>query len=517
MDAPGLFLPEVWAAHAKWRGDRVAVVCKDRRSTWGELGERMNRVANALRAAGLRKGDKVALLMTNGIEMLEIMLGAIKGGFVIVPLSSMITPQTAAMMVSDSGARALFISADLLPLAEESFEGKGAAPLCIGVGCADAGLREYEDFLASSDTQAVEVGRDPEDEFIIVYSSGTTGTPKGIVHTHRTRHHLAYCMGLELGVTDRSVVLATTALHANGTWLVLLPALLTGATIVLMDKFSPSAFLDLVAAERVTHTFMVPPQFAAILAAPELAAADLSSLGVMLSGGAPFPPETKRQAVARIGFGLHELYGCTEGIGTMIKPELILEKPGSVGLPLLGMDVAIIDEEGRVLPRGATGEIVGYGPGLMKGYHNRPEATEEAIWRDPSGRTWLRTGDIGKLDEDGCLTVLDRKKDMIVSGGYNVFAGDIEPVVAGHPDVAEVTVIGVPDQRWGEVPLALVVPRGPSADPQAIVGWANERLAKHQRIAAVEFRERFPRNALGKVLKRELRQSYWEEGGADGA
>ncbi|MGH8188958.1 MAG: class I adenylate-forming enzyme family protein, partial [Steroidobacteraceae bacterium] len=450
------------------------------------------------------------VLMGNGVEMVEIMLGAVRGGFVVVPLSGLLNPESIAMMIADSGARALFCSPEYLPLtATTQFDViSTAARVC--VGAQDAGLQPYESWLKSTfDTEPV-VARDVEDEFVIIYSSGTTGTPKGIVHSHRARHHLAYAMAIELGMTEHAVALATTPLYANGTWLVMLPPLLVGATLVVLPKFTPAAFLEAVERERVSHTFMVPPQFAAILGTAEIERADLRSLEVMLSGGAPFPIEVKRATLERIGPGLHELYGCTEGIGTMIKPKDVLTKPMSVGLPILGSSLAIIDDESRELPRGEVGEIVGYGPGLMKGYHNRPDATRAALWHDDRGRTWLRTGDVGRLDAEGFLTVLDRKKDMIVSGGTNVYAADVEQVIARHPGVAEVTVIGVPHDRWGETPLALIVPRpGASATEAELTTWANERLAKHQRVVATEFRQSFPRNALGKVLKRELREPYW--------
>jgi acyl-CoA synthetase (AMP-forming)/AMP-acid ligase II len=198
----------------------------------------------------------------------------------------------------------------------------------------------------------------------------------------------------------------------------------------------------------------------------------------------------------------------------MLKPSHPVEKFDTVGTPVLGFEIAIVDEEGRELPRGETGEIAGYGAGIMAGYHGRPEQTEALIWRDGRGRTFIRSGDIGRLDADGFLSIVDRKKDMIISGGFNVFPRDIEEIVAQHPAVADVTVIGVPHDKWGETPLALVIPReGHPVEAPAILAWANERLAKHQRLDRVELRTDFPRNALGKVLKKDLRVPYWEGAG----
>ncbi len=508
IDAPQVFLPDVWSEHAHWRPEKAALIAGERRRSWAELNARTNRVANSLARAGLAKGDKVAVLMSNGIEMVEIMLGAVKGGFVVVPLSGLLNQESIEMMIVDSGAKTLFYSPEYLPLVNDLFdEIATGAWMCVDAQRSD---NPYEQLLKSASDEDPIVERGVEDEFVIIYSSGTTGTPKGIVHTHRTRLHLSYAIAIELGMTENAVALATTPLYANATWLVMLPALFVGATLVIMQKFVPAEFLRTVERERITHTFMVPPQFAAILGAPELERTDLSSLKVMLSGGAPFPIEVKRATLQRIGSGLYELYGCTEGVGTIIKPDMVLAKPTSVGLPILGLSLAIIDDEAHELPRGEVGEIVGYGPGLMKGYHNRPDATQAALWRDGLGRSWLRTGDLGRLDAQGFLTVVDRKKDMIVSGGMNVYATDVEQVIARHADVADVTVIGVPHDRWGEAPLALVVARaGASTSEGELTAWANERLAKHQRVVATEFRQSFPCNALGKVLKRELRKPYW--------
>ena len=299
--------------------------------------------------------------------------------------------------------------------------------------------------------------------------------------------------------------MTTTALYSNGTWLMMLPVLFCGGTLVVMPEFGTKAFLDLVQAERVTHTFMVPTQLVMLLEEPALASADLGGLETLLSGGSALRPDTKAGVLARVTPRLHELYGFSEGFASMAKPDLHATKPDSVGRPVLGFEAMIVDDDGRELAQGEVGEIAGYGAGLMAGYHKRPDLTAEAIVRDARGRTFFRSGDIGRIDTDGCLSILDRKKDMIISGGFNVFPVDIEAVVGGHPDVLDVTVIGLPHDKWGESAFAFVIPRG-QADPDAILEWSNARLAKTQRLAGVALREDFPRNALGKVMKRLLRE-----------
>jgi long-chain acyl-CoA synthetase len=306
--------------------------------------------------------------------------------------------------------------------------------------------------------------------------------------------------------------LITTPLFTNATWIMLLGAVSVGSRIVLQALFSPEGFLKDVGKNKITHTFLVPTMYNAVLQHPGFEKHDLSSLQIMVSMGSALPLPWKRQILEKMGPGLIELYGLTEGVGTTLKPEEVMEKTGSVGRAISGTDIKIIDDAGRELPWGEIGEIIGYGGALMKHYHNRPEATEEIIWRDQWGRTYIRTGDIGRFDEDGFLYILDRKRDMIVTGGVNVFASDIEEVALGHPAIAEVAVIAVPHPKWVETPLALVVRReGATATEEELKTWINERVtAKHQRVSDVQFRDQpMPRNALGKLLKKMLREPYW--------
>jgi long-chain acyl-CoA synthetase len=353
------------------------------------------------------------------------------------------------------------------------------------------------------------VERAPEDAAVIIYSSGTTGAPKGIVHTLRNRQDFGYAFALGLRMSDRSVILDTISLASNGAWTMVMPALLLGATLVVMPSYSASACLDVIQREQVTHVILVPAQLISMLAAPELAATSLRSLECVFSVGAALREDVRAATIARISRQLYELYGLTEGAATVIHPDELATKAGTVGRPMLGCDIAILDDSDRIAAAGVPGEIIGSGMHLMQGYYRKPELTQAAIWRDAQGRNWLRTGDIGVLDADGYLTIVDRKKDMIISGGLNVYPSDIEAVIGEHPDVMDVTVIGVPHEKWGETPVALVIP-APAATVTSdeLQTWANARLGKHQRLAAVEFREAFPRNALGKVLKRELRTTW---------
>lgn len=276
-----------------------------------------------------------------------------------------------------------------------------------------------------------------------------------------------------------------------------------------MPQYDGDQFLKLVQEERCTHTFMVPTQFKMLLDHPHFDQYDLSSMKIWLSAGSPFLKQDKEKVLQRFPGELVELWGLTEGVATSLKPEDMSNKMASIGIPPVGWDVGIIDDDGKLLPPGEIGEIIGFSSFLMPEYYKIPEKTAEAIWRDENGKTYLKTGDMGKLDEDGFLYIMDRKKDMIISGGINIFPGDIEEVLAKHPEVQDCTVVGVSDEKWGETPMALVILyEGASVSESDLLPWLNSQLAKYQRVSKIVFRDEFPRNALGKVLKKDLRQEY---------
>jgi long-chain acyl-CoA synthetase len=515
IETPYIAITDSISAQAKWRPHRTAVICGAERRTWSELDKAINRVANGLIRAGLSKGDKVSVLMGNSIEMVEIMMGAAKAGGVVVPLSTLLTVESLEVMINDSDSRFLFTAPPFCQLLSsiEPRLPKISSSGVFAISPDTYGWTDYCNWKQHCSDEDPRIALRPEDDLNIIYSSGTTGTPKGIVHTHYARQQMAYILGFDFYFDVNSISLATIPLYSNAAWgAAILPSFTIGATMVIMRQFAAREFLELVQREHCTHTFMVPTQCASVMSLPEFSRYDLASLKVLVFGGSPVTPETKQKILRSFGASAFELYGQTEGFGTLVRLAEATGKSASVGTPIIGGDIRIVDESLRELPRGHAGEIVGYSSWLMRGYYNKPEQTAEIVWQDERGRTYIRSGDVGRLDDDGYLYILDRKKDMIISGGANVFPRDIEEVVARHKQVAEVAVIGIPHDKWGETPIALVVKEEQaSVSAEELRDWANQRLAKHQRIAQVEFCDQLPRNALGKVIKKQLRERYLRE------
>jgi acyl-CoA synthetase (AMP-forming)/AMP-acid ligase II len=312
------------------------------------------------------------------------------------------------------------------------------------------------------------------------------------------------------GYGPDAVTLIATPLYSNTTLVSFFPSVTLGGTAVLMAKFDAARYLTLAEKNRVTHTMLVPVQYQRLMAHPDFDRYDLSSFRMKLCTSAPFAANLKAEILRRWPGGLVEYYGMTEGGGTCIlAAHEHADKLATVGTPAEGHDMRLIDEAGYEVARGEIGEVVGHSPAMMSGYHRQPEQTREAEWYAPDSKRFIRTGDIGCFDADGFLTLMDRKKDMIISGGFNVYPSDLEAVLIGHPSVVEVAVVGVASGRWGETPVAFVVKRV-GADDTAIQiqNWANTQLGKTQRLAVVEIVETLPRSAIGKVLKRELRDNF---------
>lgn len=493
--------------------DMEVVKCGTEVRTWSEFLPRTNQVANMLASRGLGRGDMVAILAKSSVEYLEVFLGALQAGLCIVPLSGMASSEQLEVMIRDSGAKMVFASEATKSLINP-FRGKIEgipADGYVSFDFSEDGWTDYEQLLHGISAADLPVDVQAGDPFNLIYSSGTTGVPKGIVQSQKMRNQHV-CRFEAMGISEGAVTLVSTALYSNTTLVTLLPTLALGGRIVVMPKFDVVEFLELAQKEKVSHAMLVPVQYQRILAHPDFDTYDLSSFEVKLSTSAPLREGLKKDIVTRWPGMMLEIYGLTEGgIGTALSCTEFPDKLASVGRAGEGVELRIIDEAGVELEKGGIGEIVGRSDAMMTGYHGRDDLTEEMIWRSPEGLAFFKSGDMGRFDEDDFLFLLDRKKDMIISGGFNIYAADIEVALLGHEDVTDVAVIGIPSDEWGETPLALVV----KAEGSALTGpdlkaWVNQRLGKAQRVAVVEFRDTLPRSTIGKVMKRELRLPYWE-------
>ncbi|WP_426166684.1 class I adenylate-forming enzyme family protein [Sandarakinorhabdus sp. DWP1-3-1] len=480
--------------HAATRPDHTAVICGDHRLSYRDFVARAEAAAATLHAHGTRPGDAVAIIAASSVDYAVMWQAILRLRATVAPMAPSSTPAQIAAMVADSGTRLVFVDA-----------ANRAAFADVLTGQTLVDLDNLDAWIDHGTIAPPLPPLDPGSAFNIIYSSGTTGTPKGIVQSAdmRARHITG---GKALGYSGDSVTLLSTPLYSNTTLVSFIPTLAWGGTVVLQPKFHAGDWLRLAETHAATHTMLVPVQYRRVLAEP---AFDDHSLSFVMKfcTSAPFPGELKAEVLRRMPGGLIEFYGMTEGgVGFMLVAHEFPDKLHTVGRPNDGHAVRIIDEDGNDVPPGTPGEIVGQSPATMNGYRNRPDLTDKAYWTAPDGSKWLRTGDIGRIDEDGFLTLMDRAKDMIISGGFNIYPSDIEAVLLGLPGVREAAVVGVASDRWGETPVAFVV--APGVDAAALKAAANAGLGKTQRLADLVLIDELPRSHIGKVLKRELRDGF---------
>jgi fatty-acyl-CoA synthase len=504
--AKQLLVDEMLNRQARKFPTKTAIIEDNLRMTYIRLQTRVENLAGWFQASGIKKGEKVALLLYNSIEFVECFFALAKIGAVAVPVNFRLQRQEIEYILDHSDAKMVIAHHDFTAVLDEI---RVNLPLLEDVVIVDQHHEKnhsyflYHSIFSRTYTPILEELHD-DDNFMIVYTSGTTGKPKGAVLTHKNVFMNAVNMALECGLTKDDVQIITTPLFHIGGISALTMLMLVGGTSILHKKFDPEHILETIETEKVTYAFMVPSMWKILLEVPSFNKYNVNSLRIICTAATPTPLGLKKELMKQFpNSGVFDTFGHTETAGSTatLKANDSLLKTGSVGLPFSNLDIRVVDEQMNDCLPGEVGEIVYRGPTLMKEYYKNPAASEEAL---KGG--WLHSGDLVKMDEDGYLTVVDRKKDMIISGGENIYPKEIEDVLYTHPDILEAAVVGVPEEKWGETVKAFIVTRdGKRLTEQEVIDFCTERIARYKKPHYVEFIHELPKNASGKILKSKLR------------
>ena len=504
-------LADIVRRHAAERPEAPALVHAGRTTSYGALDRAASRVANGLVAEGLGRGSRVAHLDKSSDHFFELLFGASKAGAAMVSVNWRLAAPEVQHIVNDARAEILFVGEEFFPVIEKIRDGLTTVRKVVALGARHPAWEAYEAWRDRHGDGDPMLPASPDDTAVQFYTSGTTGLPKGAELTNRNfswmmpRWTRTWLLGP--GVPN---LVCLPMFHIGGAgWGI--AGLYAGATNHVTREFVPAEILETIERERIEVIILVPAMILFLVQAPQIAETDLSSLKLIVYGAAPIPSDLLRQAMKIFPSGFQQVYGLTETTGaiTLLPPAdhdpNDAKKLLSCGYAQDGVELRIVGDDGQDLPAGQVGEIAVRSPQVMGGYWNLPDATKRAIQGD-----WFFTGDAGYLDDKGYLFIYDRVKDMIVSGGENIYPAEVESALFGHPAVADVAVIGVPDPRWGEAVKAVVVKK-PGADLREgeLIDWARERIAGYKLPKSVDFIDALPRNPTGKILKRELRKPYW--------
>jgi fatty-acyl-CoA synthase len=503
--------------HAERSPDAIANIdaLSGEERTYRQFEERSNALANALTQRGVQQGDRIAVLVMNSIEFVEIMIANAKLGAITVPINYRLKPPEVEYILKDSGATVLLYSYMLQDLAQKSLTAETDLQHRISVpdsrSRAENVATDLEELVATADPSRVVQQVAEEDIAAIMYTSGTTGAPKGAMLSHGNMlwNAINTVMGGSSYSRYDTTIIAAPLFHIGAIGTSWLSMLFVGGRAVILESFDPGLWLSSLEKYRVTNVFLVPAMWAAVLDHPNFATTDFASLEFVISGGAPAPIPVI-EAIRDVGVPFTEGFGMTETSPTcsMLDKHSVITKAGSIGKPLPFVDFRAVGEDGEDVAQGEVGELVVRGPNVFQGYWHNPEATEQAL-RDG----WFFTGDMVTVDEDGFYTIVDRKKDMVITGGENVYSAEVEQILARHPAIQEVAVIGKPDDRWGEAVTAVAARKdGAELTEEEFIEWARQNMAHFKAPKYVEFMDELPRNATGKILKNKLRMQWQEDG-----
>ena len=490
-------LAQILSETAKQHGDRTAFKLDDFELSYTGLDGAASRIANLLEDKGLEHGDRVGLMLPNVPYFPSIYYGVLRAGGVVVPMNVLLKGREVSYYLGDSGAKLLFAWGDFAEAAEQGASEAGSEVILVKPG-------EFEQLVGSYSDEYETAARAGDDTAVILYTSGTTGQPKGAELTH---HNLAGNCAVTQGTLGEfgpgDVLLGALPLfHTFGQTCTMNSAVVSGACVTMLPRFDPEKALEIIARDRVTVFQGVPTMYNAMLHANAADSADTSTLRLCMSGGAAIPVELIRGFEAKFGCAILEGYGLSETspVASFNHPDKE-RKPGSIGTPIEGVEMQVWDDNGNEVAQGEVGEIVIRGHNVMKGYLGRPDATSAAI----TGEGWFRSGDMAKVDEDGYFFIVDRKKDLIIRGGYNVYPREVEEVLYEHPAIQEAAVVGVPDDKLGEeVGAAVVLKKGESLDAADLKAYVKEQVAAYKYPRKVWFVDELPKGPTGKILKREI-------------
>lgn len=480
------------------------LVCEDIRRTFAELNQRSNQLVRLMQKLGVKAGDRVAVLALNEPQFYDLFFGLGKMGAILVPVNYRLAGPEIQYIVSDSNAKVLVFGKEYTETVDSIRGDIPATEILALFDDPPEWSRPYEELLEAESGAEVELRGGGDDVLSILYTSGTTGRPKGAMLTHDNYFDTSVTMMATLGWTGDTFLVALPLFHIGALAGVPMFAHF-GQRAVFLRSFDAKRFLELLSEEKITGFGSVPALLMFLKLVPEFEKYDWSSVNIVLVYAAPVPV-TLLKEYEQAGIEVRQLYGLTEctGPASVIDAEHALSKAGSCGLPMFHTDIRLVDDEGNDVSPGELGEVIIKAANVMKGYWNRPEETEKTIREG-----WLHTGDLAKQDEDGYLYILDRKKDMIISGGENIYPAEIEDILLSHPQIQDVGVIGIPDQKWGEAVKAIVVKKGgEDLTEEELITWCKDRIGKFKIPKSVEFADSIPRTPTGKILKRELRAQF---------